>query len=176
MLCRSIAPGLIGLALVSWTSCSRAGDDPKPAKPAAVGAKLRTPTSEEMKEYGLTQLKHSPNGLYLTAVDKDGPADKAGLRKGDVLLAIDDNKMFSQDDLNDFLGVSHPRTKVRAIVKRAETFKEDTVTVTLDASENAAAASKFTWQYASLGQLEKAIAAAKKEGKVVLVGLSGADT
>src|SRR5262249_6341061 len=176
MLHRFIAPGLFGLALVSWNSCSWAGDDPKPTKPAAVGAKLRTPTSEEITRYGLTQLKHSPNGLYLTAIDQDGPADKAGLKKGDVLLALDENKIFSQDDFNDFLRVSHPGSKVQAIVKRAETFKEEKVTVTLDASENAADARKFTWQHASLGQLERAVAAAKKEGKVVLVGLSGADT
>jgi hypothetical protein len=33
---------------------------------------------------------------------------------------------------------------------------------------------RFTWQYAGKGQLSTALAAARKDGKVVLVGLSGA--
>jgi S1-C subfamily serine protease len=150
-------------------------NDAKPARVAALGAKLRAPSSEETTKYGLTHLKQSANGLYLNAIDKGGAAEKAGLNKGDVLLALDQNNLYSQDDLADFLRVSHPGSKVRAVVKRADTFKEGKVTLTLDAIEEADR-KHFTWQYASLGQLEKAIAAAKREGKLVLVGLSGADT
>jgi predicted metalloprotease with PDZ domain len=148
----------------------------KPAKIATFGAKVRTPSSEEVKQYGLTRLKHSPNGLFVTAIDTGGAADKAGLKKGDVLLALDENKMYSQDDLDDFLRVSHPGSEVQALVKRADSLKEEKVTVTLQAAEKATDGSKFTWQYASLGQLDKAIAAAKKDGKPVFIGLSGADT
>jgi hypothetical protein len=35
------------------------------------------------------------------------------------------------------------------------------------------AGSRFTWQYAGKGQLEIALAVARKDGKVLLVGLSG---
>jgi len=35
---------------------------------------------------------------------------------------------------------------------------------------------KFRWQYAGVGQLDRALAAAEKAGKPVLVGLSGAET
>jgi S1-C subfamily serine protease len=150
-------------------------NDAKPTKVAALGAKLRAPSSEETTKYGLTYLKQSANGLYLTAIDKGGAAEKAGLKKGDVLLALDQNKLYSQDDLADFLRVSHPGSHVRAIVKRADSFKEEKATLTLDAIEKSGG-TKFTWQYASLGQLEKALAAAKTEGRLVLVGLSGADT
>lgn len=169
-------PQLIIIALTASLIIAADAKRSEPALPAALGAKLRAPTSEEIRRYGLNRLKHSPNGLYLTAIDKGGAAEKAGLKKGDVLLALDENKMFSQDDLNDFLQVSHTGTRVQAIVKRTDTLKEEKVAVTLEAGEKAAVGNKFAWQYASLGQLEKAIAAAKKEGKLVFVGLSGADT
>ena len=146
------------------------------AEAAALGAETRVPSADEAKTYQLGRLVGKVQGQYVSGLDKDGPADKAGLKAGDVLLVLDANKVFSRDDIEDFLRVSEPGAKVKVLVKRAGTYKEETVTVTLGASKVEDKEKHFTWQYAGLGQLDACLAAAKKDGKLVLVGLSGADT
>jgi S1-C subfamily serine protease len=156
--------------------CVLLADEPTAVKRAALGAETRVPTADEAKTYQLDKLVGKIQGQYVSSVDKDGPAEKAGLKAGDVLLALDANKVFSRDDMEDFLRVSKPDSKVKLLVKRAGTYKEETVTVSLGANKVEDKEKHFTWQYAGLGQLDTALAAAKKDGKLVLVGLSGADT
>ncbi len=43
-------------------------------------------------------------GLVLRRVDRDGPAQRAGLDVGDELLALDGQRVRTDDDLNDLLG------------------------------------------------------------------------
>lgn len=173
---------VIGLLAVSsaWVGgfspwCSQLVEEEKATRHASLGAETRTPTADEVKTYGILDVKGKPNGQYLRKIVKTGPADQAGLQVGDVLLSLDANKLCSSDDIEDFLRVSQPGVKVKAIVKRGGTFKEEQVTVMLGA-DKASGGRGFTWQYAGLGQLDAALAAAKKDGKLVLIGLSGADT
>jgi len=155
--------------------CSSRADEAKP-KTAAIGAETRIPTGEEAKAYALGKQKVGcTNGQYVKAVEKGGPADKAGLKEGDVLLSLDSNKLYSKDDLADFLRVTKPGTKVEVLVKRAGTFKEEKVTVTLGTGPDPSGKG-IMWQYAGLGHLDSALAAAKNDKKLLLVGLSGADT
>lgn len=44
-----------------------------------------------------------PPGLYITQVDTEGPAGRAGITPGDVLLRLDSEKIYTQNDLNAFL-------------------------------------------------------------------------
>lgn len=44
-----------------------------------------------------------PSGLYINSVDPDGPAGQAGIEPGDILLALDDQRIESQEDLDRFL-------------------------------------------------------------------------
>jgi len=177
MLHRVFSIGLLGLLpiLGSGCPCCSSADEGKPGNRGALGAGFRTPTPEEVKTYALPHVKGKPNGVYLSTVVKGGPADRAGLKVGDVLLSFDANKVCSSDDIEDFLRVSQSGVKVKALVKRGGTFKEEEVTVILGAAK-ADASARFPWQYAGLGQLDTALTAAKKDGKLVLVGLSGADT
>ena len=167
--------GVLGALGCGWPSWVLAADEARGTEVAALGAETRVPTAEEAKAYDLGKLLGKVQGQYVSSVDKGGPADKAGLKRGDVILVLDANKLFSRDDIEDFLRVSKPGTQVKVAVKRAETYKEETVTVTLGANKVEGKDKHFTWQYAGLGQLDAAVAAAKKEGKLVLVGLSGAD-
>jgi S1-C subfamily serine protease len=146
------------------------------AEVAALGADTRVPTAEEARTYELGKLVGRVQGQYVASVEKGGPAEKAGLKPGDVLLVLDANKVFSRDDIDDFLRVSRPGAKVKMLVKRADTYKEESVLVTVGANKVEDKDKHFTWQYAGLGQLDAAVAAAKKDGKLVLVGLSGAET
>jgi S1-C subfamily serine protease len=150
-------------------------DDAKP-KMSSLGVETRNCADHDAKTYGLGKQKVGCiNGQFVKSVEKDGPADKAGLKEGDVILALDSNKLYSRDDLRDFLSVSKAEAKVDALVKRAGTFKEEKVSLTLGTASGPSAKG-ITWQRAGLGQIDAALAAAKKEGKPVLVGLSGADT
>jgi serine protease Do len=134
------------------------------------------PTSDEANAYQLATLVGRTQGQYITGVEKGGSAQKAGLKAGDVVLALDDNKVYSRDDVEDFLQVSQPDSKVKLLVKRAGTYKVEAVTITLGAKEVEDKQRHFTWQYAGQGQMDAALAAARRDGKLVLVGLSGADT
>ena len=40
-----------------------------------------------------------PNGAYITAVDENGPGDKAGLQPGDILVEINGNVIGSSEDM-----------------------------------------------------------------------------
>ncbi len=164
------------LSQLGSPSSSDWASEEKGSKGAALGADSRAPTAEEAKTFSLDQLKGRPAGQYVTAIEEGGPAEKAGLQVGDVVVTLHANKLYSRDDLDDFLRVSQPGAKVKASVKRAGTFEEATITVTLGPSAKAASNGHFRWQYAGVGQLDRALAAAKKEGKPVLVGLSGAET
>jgi S1-C subfamily serine protease len=150
-------------------------EDAKP-KLASLGAETRNCGEEDAKAYGLGKQKVGCiNGQYVKAVEKDGPANKAGLKEGDVILSLDSNRLYSGDDLRDFLSVTKAEAKVEALVKRAGTFKEEKLSLTLGTASGPSGKG-IAWQHSGLGQLEAALAAAKKEGKAVMVGLSGADT
>ena len=43
------------------------------------------------------------NGVLINEVDKDSPADKAGLKAGDVIVAVDDEKVSDSRDLQDLI-------------------------------------------------------------------------
>lgn len=155
--------------------CTSHADDAKP-KMASLGAETRNCTKEDANTYGLGKQKVGCiNGQYVKAVVKDGPADMAGLKEGDVILSLDSNKLYSRDDLRDFLSITKAEAKVEVLLKRAGTFKEEKVPLTLG-SGPVVSGKGLVWEHASLGQLDAALSAAKKGGKPVLVGLSGADT
>jgi hypothetical protein len=165
---RTVAFVLSGI-LPALGGCSAPADEPRPRK-ASLGAETCNPTEDEAKVYGLGRHNVGcTNGQYIKA------ADQAGLKDGDVILALDANKLYSRDDLLDFLGVVKPGAQVTALVKHAATFKEEKVALTLGTGPEVSGKG-IVWQYAGLGQLDSALAAAKKGGKLVLVGLSGADT
>jgi C-terminal processing protease CtpA/Prc len=179
MLRRFFIMGVLGVLPTLFCGCPCCvllADETTAAKKATLGAETRVPSADEAKTYQLDKLVGKIQGQYVRNVDKDGPAEKAGLKAGDVLLALDANKVFSRDDIEDFLRVSQPDSKVKLFVKRAGTFKEETVSVTLGANKVEDKEKHFAWQYAGMGQMDTALAAAKKDGKLVLVGLSGADT
>ncbi len=114
------------------------------------------------------------NGRVVEAVASGGPSDQAGIRTGDVLLQLGPNTLYSQDDIDDFLRVSRPGSKVVVRLKREHSTTEHELPVTLGAGEPVPAG--FTWQYASQGQLPLALEHARAAKKKILVGVSGAET
>lgn len=145
-------------------------------KVATLGVSTRAPTKEEVKKLGL-KFEVRACGQIVSELVKDGAATKAGLMAGDVLVRLGNAEVFSQDDIADVLRVSAAGQKLKVSVLRAKTGKEEAVEIALGTKElKAPKVAPLTWDYASLANLDTAIARAKKDKKLVLVGLSGAET
>lgn len=143
------------------------------ADEGALGIQTRAPTNKE------AELHVFPNarryyGQVTTEVEKEGPAYKAGIGVGDVILKLNENRIYSQDNILDFLRVTPPETSVTITMKRVGREKEETLAVILGRRKSEA--NGIPWQFASLEQLASALALAKKEGRKVLIGISGAET
>jgi S1-C subfamily serine protease len=67
------------------------------------------------------------NAVMLGEVRSDGPADRAGLRDGDVLLAFDGEAIFAVDDLHRLLTIARAARDVPVQVLRAGTVLALTV-------------------------------------------------
>lgn len=141
---------------------------------ATLGVETRQPTKQEGADFHLGAIAGRWCGRLVTSVEEGGPASKAGLAVGDVLLRVGANDLYSQDDLDDVLRVAETGAEATLVVKRAGSHEEESLTATLGGSP--AAGEGFRWHFAGPGQLEAALALAKREGKTVLVGLSGAET
>ncbi|MEK7867190.1 MAG: PDZ domain-containing protein [Planctomycetota bacterium] len=141
---------------------------------ATLGIETRQPTKQEGSDFRLGAIAGRWCGRLVTSVEEGGPASKAGAAVGDVLVRVGANDLYSQDDLDDVLRWAKAGAEVTLVVKRAGTNAEESLAATLGGS--AAAGDGLTWHFAGPGQLEDALALAKKEGKTVLVGLSGAET
>ncbi len=70
-----------------------------------------------------------PHGALVNAVQEDGPADKAGIEPGDVILTIDGKDVRSADDLPHIVGVMAPDTSVPVEVMREGDRRELSVTI-----------------------------------------------
>ncbi|MAG58120.1 MAG: hypothetical protein CMJ83_17685 [Planctomycetes bacterium] len=143
-------------------------------KLAQLGAATRAPTPSEVKTLGLPFAVRT-QGQIVTEVDPKGPAARAGLERGDAILALNANTLFSRDDVEDFLRVTKPGTKVSARVARARTAKREKLAITLG-TRTVGGSPGITWKHAGLAQLKTVLKLARDDRKRILVGLSGAET
>ena len=60
----------------------------------------------------------SISGLIVVAVTKDSPAEKMGLRKGDVILYADEHKLTDPIILANFVAEMHPGYEIALTVLR----------------------------------------------------------
>ena len=79
-----------------------------------------------------------PMGAVVNAVEKGGPADKAGLEPGDVILKFDGKPINSSADLPRMVGATKPGTRSIVQVWRKGTTREIAVTVGEMTDEKAA--------------------------------------
>jgi len=61
---------------------------------------------------------HNKKGVYVMAVEKNSPADKAGLKEGDIIVSFSDREVNSGDELfkllnKEAIGIPSPLTIVR---------------------------------------------------------------
>lgn len=70
-----------------------------------------------------------PMGAVVNSVEKGGPADKAGLEAGDVILKFDGKTIANSADLPRMVGATRPGSRSVAQVWRKGTTRDITVTV-----------------------------------------------
>ncbi|PYS45665.1 MAG: hypothetical protein DMF68_21605 [Acidobacteria bacterium] len=90
--------------------------------------------SSNMSKYGLSQ----PRGVGVNRVSPGSPADKAGLKKGDVILQFDNEPVTGTRKLFRLIGESAPEQTVRLTISR--NGSEQQVNVTLGQREDASRA------------------------------------
>ncbi|HLF02640.1 MAG TPA: PDZ domain-containing protein, partial [Anaerolineales bacterium] len=68
-------------------------------------------------------------GLMIIGTESDGPAAKAGLMQGDVLVALGDQQVGDIDDLQSALGAGTVGKSLKAKIVRGGEVQELSVTV-----------------------------------------------
>ncbi len=75
-----------------------------------------------------------PRGVFVTSVIKGGAADKAGIKEGDVILAVNGKEVNRTNELQAKIGMMNPGDKVKLTIWRDG--KKMTITATLQAQGN----------------------------------------
>ncbi|MGV0975243.1 MAG: DegQ family serine endoprotease [Azonexus sp.] len=84
---------------------------------------------EVSKELADSLALGKPMGAVVNAVEKGGPADKAGLEPGDVILKFDGKPINTSADLPRMVGATRPGTRSTVQVWRKGATRDITVTV-----------------------------------------------
>jgi serine protease Do len=90
-----------------------------------IGVVIQDVSKELAESFGLSK----PQGAAVNAVEKGGPADKAGIEQGDVILKFDGKAVSSSADLPRIVGSTRPGAKIPLQVWRKGAVKELTVVV-----------------------------------------------
>ena len=123
-----------------------------------------------------------PRGALVSAVDPDGPAKKAGVRPGDVVLAVNDKPIDQSAELSNVIAATTPGTDTRLTIWRAG--KEEHVDVRvgqLEEPQNRAAnaqPARKSEEGAKLGLVVRPLTREEKasvgtEGSVVVEDVQG---
>ncbi len=84
------------------------------AEKAYLGVRIVTVTMDHVKALGLKVN----SGALVTEVIKDSPADKAGIKVGDVIVKVNDQKVSSAAELVSIIHSYTPGDKVKIVVNR----------------------------------------------------------
>jgi serine protease Do len=69
-------------------------------------------------------------GVLITEIERDSPAEEAGLKAGDVIVRLDGDKVFDSEDIQDIVSELEAGDKVKVVVIRDK--KETELEVTVD--------------------------------------------
>jgi len=90
-----------------------------------IGVRLTELTKQLGEYFGVEKGR----GVLITEVDKDSPAEKAGLKAGDVIVDIDGDKVYEYEDVRDVIGDTDEGDTVAITVMRDRSEKKFDVEV-----------------------------------------------
>ncbi len=77
----------------------------------------------------LIKIEDGTQGVFVTEVVKDSPADKAGIKDSDLITEIDKQKMETSRKLRDYIATLAPETVIRCKLIRDNQLENVTVTL-----------------------------------------------
>lgn len=90
-----------------------------------MGVAIQDMTGELARSFKIKQK----TGALVTEVSKDSPAEKAGVKQGDLIVSLDGKPVTDVADLRNRVAMTPPNTKLKLVVIRDEQQKELTVQV-----------------------------------------------
>lgn len=90
-----------------------------------IGVIIQEMTAELAESFDLPEA----NGALIVTIQKEGPADKAGIEIGDVILSFDGVDVVSSSDLPRMVGNTKPDTKVLMKVLRSGEIQKISIVV-----------------------------------------------
>jgi serine protease Do len=103
-----------------------------------IGVSIQEVSKETAEAFGLSKQ----GGALVNSVEKAGPADKAGLEAGDIIVKADGKDVHTSSELPRIITAIKPGNKVALTVWRKGTQKDFTVTVAELKEDQAAPASR----------------------------------
>ena len=105
-----------------------------------LGVMIQEIDSDLAKQFGLSDTK----GALVGQVNKDSPADKAGIKTGDVIVRFDGKQIEDTSCLRNIVAATVPGTKADIVVLRDGKEKTISVTVGTLTAENGGASTEET--------------------------------
>lgn len=90
-----------------------------------IGVVIQEVSRELAESFGLSRAE----GALVNSVEKGGPADRAGIEAGDIILRFDNKPVVASGDLPRIVGATRPGSKVAMQVWRKNGQREVAVTV-----------------------------------------------
>lgn len=118
----------------------------------------------------MSALYNNNYGALITGVEENSPASKAGLKRGDLIIGINDKKIASASELKNTIGTFAPSKEVS--VKYLRDKKTNTLKVTLGTNEKIVANGELEYKGLRLGAINKL---QKEQGNISINGVSVVD-
>lgn len=90
-----------------------------------IGVVIQPVTKELAESFGLPR----PQGALVNSVEKGGPADKAGIEPGDVILKFDGKVVNASEDLPRIVGGTPPGSRVSVQIWRNKSARDLPITI-----------------------------------------------
>jgi serine protease Do len=138
-----------------------------------LGVMIQDLTPELAKSFGLKEAK----GVLISDVVKDGPAEKAGLKRGDVVLKFDGKEVENAHELSFLVANTQPDSKAVIAIMRDGEEKEMKATIGTmpeEAEENPAIKQEAAWGLTVqdlTAQLAERLGLDAKETGVIISGV-----
>lgn len=90
---------------------------------AFLGVTLQDLNAELAEKKGIKEIR----GVFISGLNEDGAADKAGFREGDVILKVEDAEVNNIPELQEQVALHRPGDKIKVTIKRDNEIKNMTV-------------------------------------------------
>ncbi|HET7370432.1 MAG TPA: PDZ domain-containing protein, partial [Gammaproteobacteria bacterium] len=121
-------------------------------KRGRLGVMIQSLTPEIANAFGVK----AGHGAVVTKVVDGSAADKAGIKQGDVIIAVDGREIDSSDELRNIIGLTRPGTKVEIkLVRDGETMQVEATLGSGGGNNGAAGGSNYEQLGAQFGDIQQ---------------------